>query len=285
MSLLAFCHIEKCAGTYLLHSLRQTFGLGHVDAIPISADSMLFDGRDLKRLKFLNPVLASISGHTVRVKSNLESVESDVHYITLFRDPEQRYVSDFFHFGHRFLKDPRDFEEWLEVKSRRNFQAKSIVDSGLAKEAICNLSRFSIIGVIEQTERFLNAVATFVNNKYSRSLFRPHQAVNVQRRSQGMNQEIESTREKFAVQIAAANSEDRLLYDHVVAHSLSVQDERLAELPEPTGADPRKRVTINGHPVINLLFRNLVYKPALLRMPFRVHLIPIYQGTPNQPRR
>ena len=285
MSLLVFCHIEKCAGTYLLHSLRQTFGLGHVDAIPISSDSMLFGGRDLKRLKLLNPVLTSISGHTVRINSNLESVEPDVDYITLFRDPERRYVSDFFHFGHRFLKDPRDFEEWLEGESRRNFQTKSIAENGRAEDAIAELGRFSIVGVIEQTDRFLNATATLVNDKYRRSLFRPKQAVNVQRRSKGMNREVEETREKFATQITAANSEDRLLYDHVVAHSLDAQDERLAELPVPASTDPRKRMTINGYPVLNLCFRNLIYKPALLRMPFRVHRIPIYQGSPSQPGR
>ncbi len=126
---------------------------------------MLFGGRDLKRLKLLNPVLTSISGHTVRINSNLESVEPDVDYITLFRDPERRYVSDFFHFGHRFLKDPRDFEEWLEVESRRNFQTKSIAENGRAEDAIAELGRFSIVGVIEQTDRFLNATATLVNDK------------------------------------------------------------------------------------------------------------------------
>ena len=81
--ILAFCHIEKAAGTSLIHVPRQVFASGYVDARPLTKSHDSFFGHaDFELFNKLIPGIRCIGGHAVVPHSDLTDVQTRFHFIT-----------------------------------------------------------------------------------------------------------------------------------------------------------------------------------------------------------
>ena len=94
--ILAFTHIKKAAGTTISHILRINFILKHCDVKPLSKNSKdVFTTADMINLFKINPFIKSIGGHSVVPFGDLKNNFSNIRFITLLRDPVQRYISQY----------------------------------------------------------------------------------------------------------------------------------------------------------------------------------------------
>jgi hypothetical protein len=156
LSLLAFAHIHKAAGTTLLHILRRNFFLRHMDVRPFRKESNgVFRARDLQTCLRLNPFLRCISGHSVRTWSDLEALVPNVQYITILRDPINRFVSHFL-YRQDVMKSTYSLQEAIDREKDHNLQTKYIAGSDDLEAAKRMLEgRFLSAGVSEEFDAFL----------------------------------------------------------------------------------------------------------------------------------
>jgi len=268
MVVLAFAHIEKCGGTTLIRILRRNFGVDHFDVIPSSKNSMLIDANDLARVRSLRPKCASIAGHSVRAYSDISAGEYDLQFYTLLRDPIKRYISDYRHFV-EVLDYPDDFSAWLHRDDRCNFQTKAIAgcdDVALAKELL--VSRFMLVGLVEQFDGFL------LNMRESLGPLRFDTRYEISNAAVARNSRQSSSVDfdRYSRQISQRNELDIELYNFVRDSLIPDQASR-----QGNGAEaPASRWSLFANNWLNFLYRNMVYKPAVGRMPFRGHSLPAY---------
>lgn len=154
--MLAFVHIEKAAGTTFIHILRHNFLLKYLDARPFSWKSQgLFLARDLQIARRIVPGLCCIAGHAVKPYSDLRSHDRRIKYITIFRDPCKRYVSQYQYWVDRMGKK-LSFEEFLELDETRNFQVRKIAGSEDLDKAVSILENEMLLsGFVERYDEFL----------------------------------------------------------------------------------------------------------------------------------
>jgi hypothetical protein len=142
-NLLAFCHIEKAAGTSLTHILRRIFFLRYADVRPMKSRSgRFFTSQDLDVAKRMNPFLRGIGGHSVVPHGDLVSHSHELRFITQLRDPVARAAS---HFRYRVnrMKIDENWSTFLRHPVSQNFQVKKIAgceDLDLAKEYLSGLA-------------------------------------------------------------------------------------------------------------------------------------------------
>lgn len=272
--MLAFIHIEKCAGTTLVNLLRRNFGRDHFDVIPRDRGSMLFDAGDLRRLLRLRPRARSLAGHSLRPASRLEEAHPQVRYYTLLRDPAQRYISDFRHFVD-ILGYPADFPTWLAWQERHNFQTRAIAggpDLELAKQVISE--RLALVGLVERFDDFLDRLRALAAPWPLDTRYQPTNTAS-QRTSPTAGMDFS----QYAEAIADANRLDQALCEFV--------RDRLQEL-RPAG-QPSPPAYISslagaGRSLANRVYRNLVYKPSTGRWAPGAHALPLYLPYDRQPR-
>lgn len=158
--LLAFCHIEKAAGTSLIHILRRIFFLRYAAVRPLrSRDEEFFTARDLKIARRINPFLLAVGGHSVVPYAGLLGGEEKVDFITQVREPIARASSQYRHWVKR-LKFREGWAAFLRHPISRNFQVKKIAgceDLDLAKEIISK--DFLLAGTVNQFDAFLVLLA------------------------------------------------------------------------------------------------------------------------------
>jgi hypothetical protein len=115
--LLAFIHVEKCAGT----SLNTWLALSHhVGNLYVRSSNIEFGSLrwcDINPLDLEDTRLRSVSSHHLRTYPPVV-LERTLRYITVLRDPTARWISYVRYFGHLRQKDGtllslRDYAEWL----------------------------------------------------------------------------------------------------------------------------------------------------------------------------
>ena len=158
--LLAFCHIEKAAGTSLIHILRHVFYMTYVAVRPLStAAGPDFSRRDLEIVRRVNPYVRGIGGHSVVPYGDLVRGDQRIAFITQIREPVSRTVSQYKFWISR-LKEREDPEWFLSHPTASNFQVKKLAGSanlGLAKD---NLRRhFLLAGTVTRFDEFLVLLA------------------------------------------------------------------------------------------------------------------------------
>lgn len=155
-TLLAFVHIEKAAGTTLIHILRRNYCGRYMDIRPMTRTrEATFMANDLRLAMRINPLLACIAGHSLTPDSDLESVAPGIRYITLLRDPVDRYISQF-RYWNRHLGKNETFAEFLEHQPAWNVQTRKFDNSGDVEGARRRLQeKFFQVGVVEQFDQFL----------------------------------------------------------------------------------------------------------------------------------
>lgn len=155
-NLLAFVHIEKAAGTTLNHILRRNYFLSYMDVRPFHKKSNgLFSADDYRIASRIVPGLKCISGHSVKPFGSLESINRDIHFIALLRNPVDRYLSQYMFWVNHMGKS-LSFEDYLALEKPRNFQTKKISEKVSVEQAIMTLeNKFLLVGIVEEFDEFL----------------------------------------------------------------------------------------------------------------------------------
>lgn len=159
-TLVGFCHIEKAAGTSLIHLLRDSLKYAYGDVRPVFTNRHgFFDTSDLRFYRRLNPRIRVVGGHSVVPHAGIGKLP-DVQFITVVREPVARCMSLF-----RFWVDRMGMsishEEFLRHRNARNFQVRKIAgteDVAAAKQII--QSRFALAGVVECYDEFAEQLTT-----------------------------------------------------------------------------------------------------------------------------
>jgi hypothetical protein len=274
-------HIEKCGGTTLIDVLRRNFQLDHFDVIPRNRQAMLFTADDLDDLLKFRPTVRSIAGHSVRLSADLQTIVPGIQFVTCLRDPVRRYVSDYCHFIDR-LGARCDFAQWLAREDRHNFQAQSIAGRADLNDAIHLVeTRFAAVGVLELFDDLLAQLAAIVRRSMRIELDTWYEIRNSRRTRRGSSPASELVA-RFRKEIVAANKLDIELYDYVRKVVLPRQAQQLGT----AGADRSVSLGVRGwrgrwrdtqRRVLYRLYRNLVYKPHVGRLPLP-HRLPIYEA-------
>lgn len=210
---LSFVHIEKAAGTTLIHLLRGNFFMRYCDVKPFSkASNRVFSSDDLKKIKRFNPALRCIGGHAVKPFSDLRKVFPQVRYFTLLRDPIRRYLSQYQYWLER-LEKKLSFQSFLDVEGSFNLQTKKIAGTDnldLAKETLSK--DFFLVGTVEAFDEFL----ILFRNKLKPFEFSPYYEVkNVGNNKSPIKKSLPEIFVKYKDEIIKRNQLDIELYEYV----------------------------------------------------------------------
>ena len=159
-NMLAFCHIEKAAGTTLIHILRRVFFLQYAAVRPMySTSGHSFTARDLRMMKRCQPFLKAVGGHAVVPHVDLAESGREIQFITQLRNPVDRTISQY-RYWISAMKKSTTPKEFLDDPTTRNFQTKKIAgceDLSAAKRIIRD--RFLLAGTVDTFDEFLVLLA------------------------------------------------------------------------------------------------------------------------------
>ena len=213
--ILAFVHIEKAAGTTLIHILRRNFLLRHFDVRPLTTNlnggiefNSQFSASDLNKTLRINPFLQCIAGHAIKPYGDIVEHYPSIRFITLMRNPIKRYVS---HYQYWIEKMGRNvsFDEFLGLDEISNFQTKKISGTenlSQAKDILEN--NFFLVGIVEMFDEFL----ILLKNKLASMKFEPWYRIKNKAKNNKVSSQIT---EHYYDQIVQRNSVDIELYQFV----------------------------------------------------------------------
>jgi hypothetical protein len=182
---ICYIHIPKCGGISIKNSITSLYGLrsylspGHVfhlDAAASvkSATKVEMDLSDYRK-NLLHYALSSkakfISGHFPLGEDVLNTYGDNWEFITMLRDPVKRWISNFYY--NKFNKNPNHvwrieetLEEFIHTKSAvaygnnyvnqilgRPYNSGDVTNDDVQK-AIQLLEQFSVVGILEEMEKF-----------------------------------------------------------------------------------------------------------------------------------
>ena len=251
--LLAFVHIEKAAGTTLIHLLRSNFFMKYCDVKPLSSTSnRVVTSDDMKKVLCLNPALRCIGGHAVKPFSDLRKVFPQVRYFTLLRDPIRRYLSLYQYWLERLGKK-LSFQSFLDVEGLFNFQTKKIAGTDNLHLAKKTLSKdFFLVGIVESFDEFL----ILFRNKLKPFEFSPYYEVkNVGNNKSPIRKSLPEIFVKYKDEIIKRNQLDIELYDYV--KTVLLPREKVIYGPNFDGDLNLFKNSNNGYSLKNQIFLNL----------------------------
>ncbi len=265
--IIAFSHIPKTGGLTLERILRQNFGARHVTVIRKNVGAgTIYTAKDLRRDLRIYPWVRSLSGHPLKIHSDLQSLGIDFLWYTFLRDPINRYLSLYQHQytrGRELYK--LKFVEWMKTFERRNQMVRWIAgeeDLEAAKQLI--EERMVFVGMTEHYDLSLLLLKralglSEMSIAYKR---RVNQAPTVH-----VRERILSEFDQYRDDIHERNNLDILLYEYVKG---AVWPRQIARLGRPHDADVSSREVRKPLKLAqwlrrlqNRAYRNLVYKPVL----------------------
>ncbi len=211
--MIVFVHIEKAAGTTLNHILRCNFPLAHYDVRPFSSKSNhIFQPDDFRKTLKINPFIKSISGHSIYPFIPLSVIKSNLKYITIIRDPVQRYISRYHYLKHKFFPE-LTFENFLNDKTTFNFQTKKIAGTANIETAKKILAeKFFLVGITEEFDTFLIILEKKLNSiKFDPRYKIQNRAVNIEKYLQTKERLMNT----FLNEIIDRNKSDIEIYNYV----------------------------------------------------------------------
>lgn len=165
MSLLAFIHVAKTAGSTMERILANSYGAAYCHAehwqrlLPSGGRDGSFvvpkyDAEDFRRLKRLCPWLRCVGGHAIALWSGLEKVQP-TRYFAFLRDPVRRGASHY-QFHLRDDANPLGWDEWVEWEVHRNHQLKMFSPNADVAEALADIERLGVfVGLMEHFDESL----------------------------------------------------------------------------------------------------------------------------------
>lgn len=178
-----FLHIPKCGGTSLRLAVEDAFnfpkdsknGDFHLDVMALDSAARTLEKPivELKR-EVLNYCMAHksyryISGHFAYSDKAMRAYGDDWHYITLLRDPVSKWFSQYFFNRHKsndHYKLDCTLEEFLTTDEARHLgrnysyllvdgiSSEAAATDAAISQAIKNLEKFAIVGVLEKLDWF-----------------------------------------------------------------------------------------------------------------------------------
>jgi len=228
--ILCFVHIEKTAGTTLKHVFRRKFYLRHLTVRPYYKQencenkpySAVFSAKDLQFVLRMNPFIKIISGHSLKPSVDLEHIGKRIKYITILRNPVNRYLSHYEH-SIRINEAKWTFDDFMNIEEHNNFQTRKIAgkeDLNLAKNILAK--KFYVVGIVEQFENFLELLSFKLN--FNKKVLR------YEIKNRGKNKDLVSElRSKYLNKIINKNELDIKLYKYVEEKLLAEQKEKVEE--------------------------------------------------------
>lgn len=217
--ILAFVHIEKTAGRTLHSILNDNFGIRYAYVRTLYRRSRKrFGARDLWTYLAINPSIRAVGGHCVVPSTELEEHFPNVKYISLLRNPVERYISYYSYGGGPVRKTWEfTFEEYLDIEVFRNFQTKKIAgcdDLDRAKEILKD--KFICVGDMDLFDEFLCHLKQVIGDDFT-LCYRSH---NIHGRSR-----YGAILDKHESKIRDNNGNDIHLYEYVKEVLIPMQRE------------------------------------------------------------
>ncbi|WKK67361.1 sulfotransferase family 2 domain-containing protein [Lutimonas zeaxanthinifaciens] len=208
--MLAFCHIPKTAGSTFNYILQKNFGCNLNSIIPRNGSNYYY--KDLKKDQFVYGGAKCIAGHGLKPFIDYKEFNSKLKWITFFRDPIKRFVSQYIHQQTSNLSQYHmPIIDWAEKYERRNWQVKWIAgeeDLIAAKQII--EEKFIFSGVTEKFDQSLILFRSLLDNKIDISYTTPKMVVrNYNLKNELLNEKYDSLLTFFIEQ----NELDIQLYD------------------------------------------------------------------------
>jgi hypothetical protein len=255
----AFIHMDKTGGTTVKWMLRSSFGVRHCDVESWRSQDIPFLASDLRCLRRLYPGLKSIAGHHVVPYVDLAQACPEIQFFTLLRDPLKRCASFFQYIVQTADKDCV-FEDWIQTAVVRDAQTQKIAGTVDVDAAIQMIQEKGIfVGLTESFDESMLLLKTLFIN--SLNIF--YIPMNVARNSALANSLL--TSEGTSRMLRDANRADLELYEYVKreiypsyrrAYGNRLSQDVLSYRQNQIGLDAR-------NVMLNRLYRNLIYKPAL----------------------
>lgn len=210
--MLAYIHIEKAAGQTFIRILENNFVYRHCRVAPLRKEhDGVFKWTDLRLLLKVNPFLQALAGHSIVPYSDLSAFRPDIQYITVLRNPVERYLSHY-QYWIQALNKNISFEEFLMLEDLMDFQTKKIAgttDLPAAKRIV--KEKIFLAGILDEFDEFL---AVLQKKLAPQSFDIAYKRRNVAR-SNSIKKEILKKFERYRGQIEKNNRLDMELYDYV----------------------------------------------------------------------
>jgi hypothetical protein len=257
--LIAFSHIEKAAGTTLIHILRRVFLMRFAAVRPLRAGpTSVLDTADMRTYLRINPFLKAIAGHALVAWSDAAVPGCQLHYITQIREPVARTLSQFNFWRNRMGKKV-SIEEFLDHRSASNFQVRKIAGSDDLEQAKTAIRKtFLLAGAVDQFDEFLVLLSQKLGIPFSRFVY--------ENKNQALGSSKASVSDKYLDQLRNQNDLDTELYQWVKTELL---DTYIAKYSGDFASDLASFRQINARrsaprlPVwCDSAYRNLYIKPA-----------------------
>ena len=246
--LFAFVHIEKAAGTTLIHYLRRRYFPRYADVRPlVQSQEKNLSADDLSLFLRICPWARIIGGHSIVPWSDLSTRFPNIRFFTILRDPVQRYVSQYRYWTGR-LDWKLSFEEFLERPDTHNVQTRKLCGSSDAEAAINMLKdRFSLVGTVDQFDRFIERLSALLPFPGGLSAYETRNTASSRGRQSALS-------ESLLEEAARRNAADVRVYEW--AKSFDRADVPAIPAPE-SGAMPKQMI-----PALDYLLRHGYLLPA-----------------------
>ncbi|MBJ90404.1 MAG: hypothetical protein CMO98_11170 [Woeseia sp.] len=257
--LLAFCHIEKAAGTSLIHILRRIFQLQYAAVRPLYPDSgHNFTNRDLDTYLKLNPFLKAIGGHACLPTENLLQRHQTIKFITQVREPVSRVLSQYRFWINRMNRS-LSIHDFLSDPTTHNYQVKKIAgEVNLDKAKAVISEHFLLVSTVDQFNEFIVLLGA--------ALSVPYQNLTYKRRNIAESTPQEKIDTNINSQIYEQNQLDKDLYDWV---KTTLMPKYQSNYRGNYGLDLNRYIELQNKAIqtdmtnkADYLYRNLYLKPV-----------------------
>jgi len=265
--ILAFVHIEKAAGQTLIRILENNFIYKHCRVAPLKKDHQgVFSADDMKTLFRINPFVEAVSGHSIKPFSDLQTILPNVRYITLMRDPAERYISHY-QYWVQMMKINIRFEEFIRLESMRNFQTKKIAGTPNANKAKKIMrDKFFLAGTVEEFDNFLIVLSAKLAPY---NLDCVYKRKNVSKKNT-IKRYIYENLEKYREQIVENNLLDIELYHFVQDNLFQLEKKAMTALHRPIWNNKKEKYNFQfRREFIGRLYRNLYFSPIFKLIRYR----------------